>query len=99
MMKRFGCLSMGLIAMGLMVFSFTSCSDDPIPVPTVNFIADVKGYDVTLTVESTNATTFAWTYGDGTTSTEAANHTHKYAKSGDYAIVVVATNESGTATK
>src|SRR6478736_3056280 len=99
MMKRFRMLSAGLIAMSLMVFSFTSCSDDPMPLPTVNFIADVKGYDVNITVESANVTTFAWTYGDGATSTESANHTHKYAKSGDYAIIVTAANESGTATK
>ena len=98
-MKRFGFLNMGLIAMGLMVFSFTSCSDDPIPLPTVNFIATPNGYDVAITVESTNATTLAWTYGDGSTSAETTNHTHTYTKSGDYAIVVVATNESGTATK
>jgi len=37
---------------------FNSCSEDPI-IPTLNFIAEPTGYEVTITVESTDVST--WT--------------------------------------
>jgi PKD repeat protein len=78
----------------------TSCTkEEPIPAPTVNLIADVTNYDAKITVEATNATTYAWDYGDGKTSTELTGHTHTYAQSGDYTIKVTVTNASGSVTK
>jgi PKD repeat protein len=83
-----------------LLFIVASCKkDDPIPVPTVNLIADVKNYEATFTVEATNATTFAWDYGDGTTSAEATGHKHTYKQSGEYVAKVTVTNASGSATK
>jgi len=98
-MKRLGFMCLTLLAAGLMAISISSCKDDPIPLPTVDFVTVVTGYDVAITVESTNATTFAWDYGDTKTSTEAGNHQHTYTKSGTYEIKVTVTNEGGSATK
>lgn len=90
-----------LVVAGLAMLNFTSCSKtEPVPVPTVKLLADVDPadqYTVILTVQSTDATSFEWNYGDGETSTTAGNHTHTYAASGDYAISVKVTNESGSA--
>jgi len=98
-MKQLRFFSARQILVGLIVFVLSSCGSDPVPVPTVNFIAEATGYEVAITVESTDASTFEWQYGDGETSTESGNHTHTYAKSGDYTIIATATNESGSATK
>jgi len=78
--------------------NLTSCStEEPVPVPTVQLLADVDGYDVLLTVQATDATSFAWNYGDGETATVSGQHTHTYAVSGDYTVSVTVTNESGSA--
>jgi len=90
-----------IIVVGFMALNLTSCGDDPVPVPTVKLLADVDPtdqYKVILTVQATDATSYAWNYGDGKSSVEAGNHSYKYAVSGDYAISVTVTNESGTAT-
>lgn len=88
-----------LIAIFVMAVVMFSCSkDDPIPVPTVRLLADVTDYDVLLTVEATDATSYSWSYGDGESSAQAGTHTYTYAASGDYTISVTVTNESGTAT-
>ena len=97
-MKQFRLTSAKAMIIGLTMV-LASCGSDPIPVPTVNFVAAVSGYDANITVEATNATTFTWEYGDGNTSTETGNHKHTYAQSGDYKIKVTVTNESGSATK
>ena len=91
--------SMMVIA-GFMAVNLTSCGDDPMPLPTVKLLAEVDPddqYKVNLTVEATDATTYAWDYGDGNLSVAGENHSHIYAASGDYTIKVTVTNESGTA--
>jgi PKD repeat protein len=98
-MKRLVFMCLSMMAVGLVAISISSCKDDPIPMPTVDFVTVVTNYEVDITVESTNATTFLWEYGDTQTSAESVNHKHTYAKSGTYAITVTVTNESGTATK
>lgn len=92
-------LKLSAFLFSLLIVTISCKKDDPIPVPTVNLIADVTNYDAKITVEATNATTYAWDYGDGKTSSESANHTHTYAQSGDYTIKVTVTNESGSASK
>jgi len=89
-----------MVVAGFMAVNLTSCGDDPMPVPTVKLLAEVDAtdqYKVNLTVEATDATTFAWDYGDGNLSVAGENHSHIYAASGDYTIKVTVTNESGTA--
>lgn len=82
------------------IFILASCSkEDPVPLPTVNFIADVTNYDVMFTVEATDAASYSWDYGNGETSTQAGSHSYTYEESGDYTVKVTVTNESGSASK
>ena len=90
---------LSVLFLGLLTFMASCSKEEPIPAPTVTFIADVTNYEAKITVEATNAASYVWDYGDGTTSTESTNHSHTYAQSGDYTIKVTVTNESGTATK
>ena len=50
---------------------------------------------VVLTNTSTNATSYEWDFGDGTSSTEM-NPTHRYASVGSYIITLVAKNPGGS---
>lgn len=84
------------IAFGLV---FTSCEEDEAAAPTVNFIAEADGYDVTITAESTDAMTWAWDYDDGNTATTAGSHTYTYAESGTYTITCTVNGDGGEATK
>ncbi len=63
--------------------------------PTAGFTAQTAGLSVVLTNTSTNATSYAWDFGDGNTST-AANPTHTYGSTGMYTVVLRATNACGT---
>jgi PKD repeat protein len=95
-MKRLNLLTLGVAALFSAAIMFNSCAEDPDPVtPTLQFIAEVDGYDVTITAEATDAETWAWDYGDGTTSTTAGSHTYSYedAGSGDYVISCTVTSK------
>ena len=67
--------------------------------PEAAFTATTDGCsrDITLTNESSFATSYLWDFGDGTTSTEA-NPTHTYAGNGTYTIALTATNSFGSST-
>ena len=54
--------------------------------------------DVVFTNYSQNASTYAWDFGDGNTSTEQ-NPTHSFASGGTYDVMLTATGEAGTASK
>ena len=67
--------------------------------PTVDFAIDTPAVceapvPINFTNLSTNANTFLWEFGDGTTSNEAAP-VHVYANTGVYTICLTATNGSG----
>lgn len=64
-------------------------------VPTTDFIADENGLEVTFTDQSSGAVSYAWTFGDGSSST-SANPTHTYEVEGIYTVVLETTNECGT---
>lgn len=100
-MKKLSVFFSMLAVAAVISVNLTSCGgDDPMPMPTVRLLADVDPadqYNVILTVDATDATSYSWTYGDGETSTVMGSHSYKYAASGDYEINVVVTNESGTA--
>ena len=49
---------------------------------------------ITLDNNSEDAVVYQWDFGDGATSTEA-EPTHRYYQSGDYTVVLTATNEKG----
>lgn len=51
-------------------------------------------YDIQLTDTSQDATSLTWDFGDGTTSTSGGTFNHTYAASGDYTIILTATNNT-----
>ena len=91
MKKRFCKL---IPAFTMLVLLFTSCAKEP----TVSVIeATIDGYSVTFSVVVTDADTYLWDFGDGSTSTEAAP-VHAYVSSGDYTVSVTVTGKGGEAT-
>lgn len=84
----------GLILITLFAV-LVSCEKEP-AVPTASFSYTADGRVVTFNNTSTDATTFAWDFGDGTTSTEKSP-VHTYELYGTYTVKMSATGEGGTA--
>ena len=63
--------------------------------PTADFSFTATNYDVAFTDLSTEAASYSWDFGDGTTS-PLANPTHTYASAGTYAVQQTVTNGCGT---
>lgn len=61
-------------------------------IPQFGFVAD--GFDVQFTDESLYAETYAWDFGDGTTSTEASP-LHTYTVNDEYVVSLTTTNAAG----
>jgi len=78
----------------IVLVHYEDSADEP---PVVSFSANVVNATVTFTNESYDATSYAWDFGDGATSTEA-NPTHTYTASGDYTITLTGTKGNGSAT-
>ncbi|MEN9972608.1 MAG: hypothetical protein RIS20_955 [Bacteroidota bacterium] len=65
------------------------------PAPVAGFTsANLPTLEVGFTNTSTNATTYAWDFGDGFTS-NLANPTHGYFTSGSFTVTLIATNADG----
>lgn len=96
-MKKLVSLFFMFVFVGSFLVQLTSCSDDPVPQPTVQLNVQKDGHTVILTIKSTDATSFVWDYDDGNKSTvQAESHEYEYDYSGDYTISVTVTNESGS---
>jgi len=54
--------------------------------------------NVAFTDKSTSATSWAWSFGDGSTSAEK-NPTHTYSEAGNYNVVLIVNNEKGSSSK
>jgi uncharacterized repeat protein (TIGR01451 family) len=72
-------------------------------VPVANFTADITNGNTSQAIQFTdnstgNPASWAWDFGDGTTSTEQ-NPTHTYAKSGTYTVKLTVTNAAGSSEK
>lgn len=72
-------------------------SDDPPAAPVAEFFSDVNGTEVTFNSNVTNASTITWSFGDGSSSTEA-DPVHAYATPGNYTVTLTAQGEGGTDT-
>lgn len=77
----------------------TNAPPPPPPAPVANFIADITGglapQTVTFTNLSTNATNFAWTFGDGHTATNASP-SNTYTNAGTFTVSLTAIGLGGT---
>lgn len=83
-----------------MLLSMSSCSsDDSSGTEDIPFTADIfqstVGRKVAFQGLTNNAVSWAWDFGDGTTSTEK-NPVHNYAAAGYYDAKLTATSEDGT---
>jgi PKD repeat protein len=71
--------------------------------PVANFSyktgSGADGLAVTFTNTSTDAASYSWDFGDGSSKDVRVNPTHTYAKAGTYKVVLTATNSAGTNTK
>jgi PKD repeat protein len=63
--------------------------------PTPSFSSTPSNLTVNFTNTSTNGQSYAWTFGDGGTST-TANPSHTYAAIGTYTVCLTVTNACGT---
>lgn len=103
-MKKRLFLSM-LITMGILTAFLSSCKkdkdDDKETTPKLYASFNVAGDyrpspgTVVFTNTSTNAISYLWDFGDGTTS-EEANPQHVYTAAGDYEVVLTAKASDGT---
>jgi PKD repeat protein len=84
-----------LAAIVMLASLFASCKKDE---PTIDKIeAEINDYSVTFSAVVTNATSYLWDFGDGTTSTEAAP-VHEYEMSGTYTVTLTVTGDGGSVT-
>lgn len=98
--------SAGAYTVQLIATSSNSCKDttsNSITVnanPSVSISADDEcTYDaVSFSNNTTGASTYAWAFGDGNTST-SSSPANKYAKAGTYKVVLTATSSASCATK
>lgn len=67
------------------------------PLPNSNFTNVNDKRTVNFTSSSTNATTYAWSFGDGATST-LENPTHTYAADGSFDVTLITSNACGNDT-
>jgi PKD repeat protein len=63
--------------------------------PTAGFGTSVNGATVAFNNSSANATSYVWSFGDNSNSTEE-NPSHTYAAPGTYTVTLTATNNCGT---
>ncbi len=67
------------------------------PMAIADFTHTTAGFDATFTNTSTDATSYYWNFGDGTTGT-APNPVHTYSADGNYTVMLIATNSCGSDT-
>lgn len=63
--------------------------------PQTAFDVSLNGLDAAFQNQSASATTFAWNFGDGSTSSEE-NPAHSYSTGGQFQVTLVATNDCGS---
>jgi PKD repeat protein len=90
-----------LLAIFAAFVAFTACDkdEDPKPTPSAGFTVSkdtsVVDEELQFTNTSTNATSFAWSFGDGNTSSEPSPK-HTYTTSNVFVVTLSATGAGGT---
>jgi len=94
------------LTVSILVIFVTGCKEDEIirseftdgPKPQANFTYTSNFMVVTCTDASTNASSYYWDFGDGTTSTEKSP-VHEYASAGNYDITLKVNSAAGYSDK
>ncbi len=60
--------------------------------PTADFTAEISDLTATFTNRSTNATSYAWDFGDSTGTSTEINPSYTYAQAGTYTVELTASN-------
>ena len=94
-MKKTAFSLLSFAAIAVLALTMFSCAEDPADPPTVTVFASVEGYQVAFTATVTNADTYAWTFGDGGTSTDQ-NPVYTYTQSGSYTATLTVTGDGGS---
>jgi PKD repeat protein len=77
----------------------SSCKKDPVPVAVFTFTGDNKPSPciVSFSNTSTDASTYLWNFGDGTTSTDQnPTHTYTISQGGSFTVVLTSTGKGGS---
>jgi len=93
-----------LLLPAMAITLFTACGDDDMPgggggtddpIASFQFAVNPNNpFEVTFTNFSQNATTYAWDFGDGNSSSDK-DPVHTYAGAGDYTVTLTASNSDG----
>jgi PKD repeat protein len=90
---------LNLLGLLSLILFFSCAKDEPKPKPTAVFTASKTtvfvGEVIQFTNTSENATSYSWSFGDGTTSVESAP-TKAYDALGSYTVTLVSTGDGGT---
>ena len=65
---------------------------------SASFTSSITNQDVTFTNTSSNATSYSWDFGDGSSASTEINPTHTYATTGTYTVTLIASNNCGSDT-
>ncbi len=87
-----------ILSFGLVITACDDDDDEKTPAPSADFTFEITGTSVKFTNTSTDGSTYAWDFGDGTTSTDESP-THDYGKFAGFVVELIATNESGFSSK
>lgn len=93
-MKNIKSIKLCLLAVMSAVTLYSCKKNDSIVIKDVSFKVDVNSYIVTFTNSTTDAKSFKWTFGDGSTSTEKSPE-HTYTKKGKFVATLTATLNNG----
>lgn len=96
--NKFTKLWLFLLTMPLIFVQACSEDEEPAADPVASFQYEIDADNylmVSFTNFSSNATTYAWDFGDGTGTSTEANPSYTYAAAGDYTVKLTASNADG----
>ncbi|AJR04801.1 T9SS type A sorting domain-containing protein [Siansivirga zeaxanthinifaciens] len=85
-------------ASGITLDNWSLVADDAQPVANFTEVTSVSNLMATFTNTSTDATSYSWDFGDGTTSSDANPAAHAYAYKGQYLVSLTASSTEGSNT-
>ncbi len=85
-------------ASGITLDNWSLVADNPEPVANFSEVTSTSNLTATFTNTSTDATSYSWDFGDGSTSSDENPAAHTYAFKGQYLVSLTATSTEGSNT-